>query len=43
VLGAVTPDEVTRNLAALAQPVPPALWRDLKSQGLLAAEVPTPA
>jgi D-threo-aldose 1-dehydrogenase len=43
VLGAVTPDEVARNLAALAQPVPAALWRDLKSQGLLGAEVPTPA
>ena len=42
VLGAVTPDEVTRNVAALAQPVPAALWRDLKSQGLLASDAPTP-
>jgi D-threo-aldose 1-dehydrogenase len=43
VLGAVNPDEVTRNLAALGQPVPPALWADLKRQGLLGADVPTPA
>jgi D-threo-aldose 1-dehydrogenase len=43
VLGAVNPGEVTRNLAALAQPVPAALWADLKSQGLLGVEVPTPA
>ncbi len=43
VLGAVTPDEVRRNVAALGEPVPAALWADLKRQGLLGAEVPTPA
>jgi D-threo-aldose 1-dehydrogenase len=43
VLGAVTPDEVRRNVAALAQTVPPGLWADLKTEGLLGTEVPTPA
>jgi D-threo-aldose 1-dehydrogenase len=43
VLGAVAPDEVRRNVAALAEPVPPALWADLKTERLLDAEVPTPA
>lgn len=42
VLGAVTPDEVRRNLAALASPIPEALWRDLKAEGLLADAAPTP-
>jgi D-threo-aldose 1-dehydrogenase len=42
VLGAVVPDEVARNVAALAQPVPPALWQDLKRERLLDADVPTP-
>jgi D-threo-aldose 1-dehydrogenase len=43
VVGAVTPGEVARNIASLKTPIPAALWRDLKSEGLLAAEVPTPA
>jgi len=43
VLGAVAPAEVARNIAALAQPIPTALWRDLKSEGLLDPAVPVPA
>jgi D-threo-aldose 1-dehydrogenase len=43
VLGSVVPDEVRRNVAALAHPVPAGLWDDLKSEGLLAPEVPIPA
>jgi D-threo-aldose 1-dehydrogenase len=42
VLGGVTPSEVQRNLASLATDIPAALWRDLKSEGLLAADVPVP-
>ena len=43
VLGAVTPDEVRRNLAAMAKPVPAALWADLKAEKLLNSEAPVPA
>ena len=42
VLGAVKPDEVRRNVAALSQKVPAALWADLKSEGLLDKAAPTP-
>lgn len=42
VLGAVTPEEVARNLELVAKPVPPALWRDLKAGGLLAEAAPVP-
>jgi D-threo-aldose 1-dehydrogenase len=43
VLGAVKPDEVQRNVDALTQKVPTALWADLKSEGLLDQAAPTPA
>lgn len=43
VLGAVTPDEVARNAAAFEVAIPDALWSDLKSQGLLREDAPTPA
>ncbi len=42
VLGAATPCEVERNVAALSVDVPNALWRDLVAEKLLPAEVPTP-
>jgi len=42
VLGAVSPDEVARNVAALTRPIPPALWRDLKDESLLDPAVPVP-
>ncbi|HET9069065.1 MAG TPA: aldo/keto reductase, partial [Amaricoccus sp.] len=38
--GMVSPAEVAANVAALAAPVPPALWSDLKSAGLLHPETP---
>ena len=43
VLGAVTPQEVARNLDLVARPVPAALWRELKAEGLLAEAAPVPA
>jgi D-threo-aldose 1-dehydrogenase len=43
VLGGVHPDEVKRNVAALSAKVPPALWADLKAEGLIGPAVPTPA
>lgn len=42
VLGAVTPAEVARNLAGLNQAVPPALWAELKAEGLLRPDAPVP-
>jgi D-threo-aldose 1-dehydrogenase len=42
VLGAVSPAEVERNLQALDTVIPPAMWEELKSAGLLAAHAPTP-
>jgi D-threo-aldose 1-dehydrogenase len=42
VLGAVTPDEVRRNVATFARPVPAALWRDLKAERLLRVDAPVP-
>jgi D-threo-aldose 1-dehydrogenase len=41
-LGAVTPDEVRRNAAAMATRVPSALWQDLKAERLLDASAPVP-
>jgi D-threo-aldose 1-dehydrogenase len=43
VLGAVTPAEVARNVAACDAPIPHALWRDLVAEGLLRADAPVPA
>jgi D-threo-aldose 1-dehydrogenase len=42
VLGAQTPEEVERNVAALANVVPAALWSDLKAERLLDAQAPVP-
>jgi D-threo-aldose 1-dehydrogenase len=43
VLGAVSPDEVTRNLAAATRRIPASFWRDLVAERLLPDEVPRPA
>jgi len=40
VLGAVTPDEVARNVAAFDRTVPPGLWSDLMTEGLLRPDAP---
>ena len=42
VLGAQNPNEVERNVAALASEVPAALWADLKTQHLLDVDAPVP-
>ena len=41
-VGARTPGEITENAALLADKVSPELWAELKSEGLLAPDVPTP-
>jgi len=40
--GAVSPAEVDSNVALLEQPIPGALWSELKSRGLLAQHAPVP-
>lgn len=40
--GAATPDEVRQNVRVFQTPVPPALWSDLKSEGLIRSDAPTP-
>jgi D-threo-aldose 1-dehydrogenase len=42
IVGARTPAEMTENLVLRDRKVPPELWLDLKTRGLLPAEVPTP-
>ena len=43
VLGAQSPQEVERNVAALSTDVPAGLWSDLKAAHLLDAEAPVPS
>jgi D-threo-aldose 1-dehydrogenase len=40
--GANSPDQVTTNLRLLNARIPPALWTDLKSEGLLRPDAPVP-
>jgi len=40
--GAKAPAEVEANMKLLQQPIPATLWRDLKSEGLLRQDAPTP-
>ena len=40
--GAIGAGQVARNVEAFERPVPPALWADLKAEGLLRADAPTP-
>ncbi|MCU0493326.1 MAG: aldo/keto reductase, partial [Chloroflexaceae bacterium] len=42
VSGARSIAELEENLAAFQTPIPPALWDDLRSAGLLGDNVPTP-
>ncbi len=42
VLGAVSPQEVARNMDGFAARVPQALWKDLKAAGLMREDAPTP-
>ena len=43
ILGAVSPEEVQRNVRAMQTVVPGGLWSDLKAEGLLPGAVPVPA
>ncbi|KRD96278.1 pyridoxal 4-dehydrogenase [Bosea sp. Root381] len=43
VMGAISPAEVQDQIAELSQPVPAALWAELKAEGLLGRDVPVPA
>lgn len=40
--GALAPEQVARNVAAFRHPIPADLWAELKQQGLLRADAPTP-
>jgi D-threo-aldose 1-dehydrogenase len=40
--GASSPDEVRKNVAIFETQIPNALWSDLKSEGLLRSDAPTP-
>jgi D-threo-aldose 1-dehydrogenase len=40
--GAVSPEQVLSNVAALRQPIPADLWAVLKAEGLLRADAPVP-
>jgi D-threo-aldose 1-dehydrogenase len=42
VLGAASADEVSRNTRSLTRAIPQGLWSDLKTQGLLRRDAPTP-
>jgi D-threo-aldose 1-dehydrogenase len=43
VLGAETPEQVRSNITSMTRPIPSSLWSDLKAEGLLNAEAPTPS
>ena len=43
VLGAETPEHVHNNIRSMTRPSPSSLWSDLKAEGLLSPEAPTPA
>jgi D-threo-aldose 1-dehydrogenase len=42
IVGMSSQAELAINLDLLARPIPPALWSDLKREGLLCADAPTP-
>jgi D-threo-aldose 1-dehydrogenase len=41
--GALSAREVQQNLGHLRQPIPAALWQELRAEGLLAPTAPIPA
>src|SRR6185295_10711126 len=43
VIGAISAAEIRQNFELMSQSIPAALWRDLKSEGLVRADVPVPA
>jgi D-threo-aldose 1-dehydrogenase len=40
--GGLSPEHVRQNVAAFRHTIPPALWAELKQEGLLRADAPTP-
>jgi D-threo-aldose 1-dehydrogenase len=42
-VGARSPREVTEDARLFAQEIPPALWQELRAEGLIAGDVPVPA
>jgi D-threo-aldose 1-dehydrogenase len=40
--GGLAPEHVTSNVAAFRHLIPPALWQELKHEGLLREDAPTP-
>lgn len=40
--GAAKPTEITQNVASLQAPIPAGFWSDLKAQGLIDPDAPTP-
>jgi D-threo-aldose 1-dehydrogenase len=43
VLGAVTPEEVRANVRAASAPILAALWDELRAQGLIRPDAPSPS
>jgi D-threo-aldose 1-dehydrogenase len=43
VIGAISPQEIRQNFELMTQPIPGALWADLRSEGLLRKDAPIPA
>jgi D-threo-aldose 1-dehydrogenase len=42
-VGVRSPDQIERNIDLYRRPVPPELWNELKAEGLLRDDAPTPA
>jgi D-threo-aldose 1-dehydrogenase len=40
--GAISPDQVRQNVDSCRRSIPASLWSDLKSQGLISGDAPTP-
>lgn len=40
IAGAVSPEEVERNLALMSLPIPDDFWADLKAEALIRADAP---
>jgi D-threo-aldose 1-dehydrogenase len=40
--GAISPDNVRQNVESFRHPIPASLWSDLKGEGLISGDAPTP-
>jgi D-threo-aldose 1-dehydrogenase len=43
VIGAISAGEIQQNFELMSQPIPSALWADLRSEGLVRSDAPVPA